>query len=816
MAPDPSLLFRGETVQFTATVSGTSQTDVTWSASCGAGTPAGGTFDYVAPTTAGEMCTVTATSDLDPSMAGSIDVTVRNELLVTATDDVDDGTCDFGHCSLHEALDAANAEAGADTIYLDVAAAPAPTSGQGAPVGPPTVETMTMEGTLPTITTAVTIIGEGAAVTTVDLNGTGPLSVQGDLDLLLRGFTVRNGVAALGTGGGGLRVEGGARLVAEDVHLLGNRAAAGAGGVGGGGLLLQGVGTTGELTDVVVDDNVAEGGLSGGGVLVRLDAALSTTGGSVSGNTGDTGGGFDVTDGSSVTLDGTVIDGNEATGTTLFGNGGGIHANASATVTATDVMITNNTAVSGGGALFWDDAVVSISGSEISDNESFGLGGGLNVGAATDLTLTQTTISGNSTGVNAAGGLLLQGTATGALVDVTITANTAADGGGGLVLIGSASGTLTDSDITQNTAVNAGGGVWVSNSASLTMTGGVIDGNVGGQAGGGFLAQGDGQVDFDGVIVSDNTSGTDFVGGGGWIDGTFAFTAVDSEFRENTGGLGGGMAFTGGTSVLTRVVIEDNQAVTGNGGGVYADGAGTLTITDSDVLANDGTNGGGLFMNGFDATLTRVTVFGNAASNNGGGMTAIGTVTVEASTVSGNSAVGRGGGISSSGATVINSTISGNNASDGGGLVAFSAGTLTNVSLVANTASNSGAGILAFTSGAPTLVNTLLALNTVGAMAQNCAEEGAGQIGSGDGNLSDDASCDGLVSAADQSDVAAGVASALADNGGSTLTHALLEGSAAIDAAVGANCPAADQRGAARVGTCDVGAFEFGSTAPGG
>jgi hypothetical protein len=51
----------------------------------------------------------------------------------------------------------------------------------------------------------------------------------------------------------------------------------------------------------------------------------------------------------------------------------------------------------------------------------------------------------------------------------------------------------------------------------------------------------------------------------------------------------------------------------------------------------------------------------------------------------------------------------------------------------------------------------------------------------------------------------------LADNGGPTLTHALLAGSPAIDAADAAVCPATDQRGVARPqgSACDVGSFEF-------
>lgn len=50
----------------------------------------------------------------------------------------------------------------------------------------------------------------------------------------------------------------------------------------------------------------------------------------------------------------------------------------------------------------------------------------------------------------------------------------------------------------------------------------------------------------------------------------------------------------------------------------------------------------------------------------------------------------------------------------------------------------------------------------------------------------------------------------LADNGGPTLTHALLGGSPAIDAADDAGCPASDRRGVARPqgASCDVGSYE--------
>lgn len=50
----------------------------------------------------------------------------------------------------------------------------------------------------------------------------------------------------------------------------------------------------------------------------------------------------------------------------------------------------------------------------------------------------------------------------------------------------------------------------------------------------------------------------------------------------------------------------------------------------------------------------------------------------------------------------------------------------------------------------------------------------------------------------------------LADNGGPTFTRALLEGSPAIDQGSPAGCRPSDQRGLLRLGTCDIGPFEYG------
>ncbi len=62
-------------------------------------------------TTSGLMCTATITVATPPN---------PHILTVTTTDDADDGVCDATHCSLREAINAANAQAGSDSIRFAI------------------------------------------------------------------------------------------------------------------------------------------------------------------------------------------------------------------------------------------------------------------------------------------------------------------------------------------------------------------------------------------------------------------------------------------------------------------------------------------------------------------------------------------------------------------------------------------------------------------------------------------------------------------------------------------------------------------------
>ncbi|RIK26371.1 MAG: hypothetical protein DCC54_07320, partial [Anaerolineae bacterium] len=254
-----------------------------------------------------------------------------------------------------------------------------------------------------------------------------------------------------------------------------------------------------------------------------------------------------------------------------------------------------------------------------------------------------------------------------------------------------------------------------------------------------------------------------------------------------------------------------------NGGGIYNEG-GTLTVTNSALSGNSADNGGGGIYN-YSGT---VTVTNSALSNNsagyGGGIYSdnYSTVTVTNSTISGNNATStNGGGIFNyyqSTLTVANSTFSGNSANiNGGGIHNAYSGTLTvtNSTLSGNSANNFGGGIYNNLLATMNYSNTIIANSAAGGDCSN-----GGTIGANVNNLVENGSCSPTFSG----DPNLGP---LQDNGGPTQTHALLTGSAAIDAGNAAVCATApvnnlDQRGVARPqgAACDIGAYEYVDITP--
>lgn len=266
-------------------------------------------------------------------------------------------------------------------------------------------------------------------------------------------------------------------------------------------------------------------------------------------------------------------------------------------------------------------------------------------------------------------------------------------------------------------------------------------------------------------------------GGGIWINDYSTVTTVTLNnlvVSENGAYNGGGIANDGGVTIVNNTVVTGNFTTGNSGAGLLNDNQGLLTINSSTVSNNWTTGedrvGGGVGTAGENS----VTVLNN-------------------STVSNNRATGHSGGIHN-GVYVLSTTI------------------INNSTIVGNTAdsdndgSGNGGGVNNF-NGTVSLYNTILANNIdMGGEAPDCAAV----ITSQDHNLIEvDLGCDVVGSTGN--DLSGDPAlSPLADHGGPTLTHALLPGSPAVDAADNQSCPETDQRGAIRPqgAACDIGAYE--------
>jgi hypothetical protein len=248
---------------------------------------------------------------------------------------------------------------------------------------------------------------------------------------------------------------------------------------------------------------------------------------------------------------------------------------------------------------------------------------------------------------------------------------------------------------------------------------------------------------------------------------------------------------------------------------------------------------------GGNLTLNQATITGGfrtgSTDNAGGGIyNDNGTLTLNNSTVSGNSAF-YGGGISTiNGMTTINnSTISNNFANTAGGVESFSDSVtnLNNSTISSNLANNEGGGISNSLNSTTNLVRTIISGNISPVGAEGWMNTGAingdnhnvlGHSGLNNANAFSGFTPSGsdVTATSDGTNptALAGILNpALANNGGPTLTHALVTSSPAIDIAPATACSGApingvDQRGVARSqdgnasGTtaCDAGAVEMG------
>ncbi|MDR0707997.1 MAG: hypothetical protein LBF60_09025 [Treponema sp.] len=248
------------------------------------------------------------------------------------------------------------------------------------------------------------------------------------------------------------------------------------------------------------------------GVYVRKDGVFAMTGGAISGNKSQYGGGVYVAEGGAFTMTGGAISGNSASytnrGDYALGDGGGIYIKGG-TFTMTGGTISGNKSSRGGGvhisrgAFTMTGGVINKNTAELYRSSS---GGGVYVWGGVF------TMSGGSIEQNSAGGSLDDGGGGGVYIangtftmnDGVISGNavTSSGGSGGGVHVGrEGKFTMTNGTITANKANWQGGGVHVSLSGRFTMSGGVISMNVAQNSGGGVCALGTFTKSGDGGVI---------------------------------------------------------------------------------------------------------------------------------------------------------------------------------------------------------------------------------------------------------------------------------------------------------------------------
>jgi hypothetical protein len=313
---------------------------------------------------------------------------------------------------------------------------------------------------------------------------------------------------------------------------------------------------------------------------------------------------------------------------------------------------------------------------------------------------------------------------------------------------------------------------------------------------------------------------------------------VDSVFKISAGHV----------VTMSGLTIQNADAGSGLAGGGAIDNLGALTLISVRITNCHALTGGGIQTGFFAASgsLSLVdSTIDHCSANYGGGVSFNGTgaLVITDSSVSSNGAVYDGGGIyvyAAAAVTVTGSTISGNLAANGGGIEHAAAVlfTLTNCTVSGNETSNDGGGIR--NSGSMGLYNTTVTRNHAdadldgvgtggGVFNTPLAENQERFTVDGDGPLFSE--CAGTITSGGYSMVRyvnaahctiSGVVmtegallGSLQANGGSTMTHASLQGSPAVDGGNPSGCTdplgatiGYDQRGVPRLGRCDIGSYE--------
>ncbi len=405
---------------------------------------------------------------------------------------------------------------------------------------------------------------------------------------------------------------------------------------GNGGAIINTAGTVTITGDTTFTKNTSQN--HGGAIYVsytnnadgtKNSGILNVTGGLFEENSAVAGGAISERTACEVTLNGTVLKKNSASGTTTNEGGGAIYAGYSNSLTLTGVTLEENSAGYYGGAVNAPGTNATINGKSVINNNA------------------------GITGV----ALYFRDGGTCVLDDITVTNNAAISDGSGVIYITGA-GSLTINALTATGNYNNNGGViYASGSAKLNVSNSNLSNNTAKSFGGAIDFRSSGKSSITDTIIEGNTAKK---GAAINVAGTGELSINVCTIKNNIASEKGGAIFTENKSkinVAENTVFEGNSALTG--GAVYIDGGAKLTTDNTTFDMNTSTGGEGGAIMVADSTedekagttliTTKTTFKNNTASTKGGAIstdTASATLVINVSdcTFEKNSALGAGGG----------------------------------------------------------------------------------------------------------------------------------------------------------------------------
>jgi predicted outer membrane repeat protein len=490
---------------------------------------------------AGGLVSALALSCIAAGTAGAVPYTVT-----TATDLAGDCTATPNSCSLRQAINSAGAGPDSDTIAVPAGTFALP------------------GGTLALGTTVVTITGAGPTATVITGgDAVQVLNVAAGTDLSLRGLTVRDGSSGV-LDGGGIFMDDGSKLTAENVLFDGNQT------TNKGGAVSFDPNGTGTYTDVTFRDNVATG--SGGGVFMNFPSTSNYTR--------------------------VVFERNKS----LNDDGGGVELFSPNTSTFTDVLFDSNEADERGGAVMFNSASGNPAATTFTrvtarGNKAFnGSGGAVHFNSFAQPQFQDSTFSGNTTADPDGGGAIrLNADAQVTLINTTVSGNTASGGpGGGLAIDSPQSATITNSTIAGNTASLAGGGIWSNGAANVTLANALLANNT---APAGTNCE-VGLTSFGGNLESADTCG------------------LGTGELKNTNPLLGPLADNGGPTQTMALAATSPAVDKGSAFGITSDQRGVLRPIDFPSIPNSGAaSGDGTDIGAFELQPSNAFTLGKLKKN---------------------------------------------------------------------------------------------------------------------------------------------------------------------------------------------------------